>query len=179
MNKLLIVLTSILAFASAAARSVAQAPSTPATCMVVVGGSAGVLNGNYPCSPRVVYDSTQHALVFALTLSTPGSGNIVQLTIAFEAPQIVPRADRFTLGTGGITGGATLKEVAGTTTPVWAALKSDTSSLLGTSTLELTDLGPATHGKQQYLSPKGSISATLEPQDASGANGTVTLQVTF
>jgi hypothetical protein len=177
MKKALIVLTSVFALGQSPTR---PAP-VPVSCSAQVSGGAGILNGTYPCFPRVVFDSTKHAMVFSLSLSTPGSGSVVQLSVAVEAPQVALRPDTFVLGTGGVTGATTFTQTAGSAAPAWAALKSKTSALVGESTLELSDLGQVTNtqGKQLYLSPEGSLSATMQPQDGSGANGTVNLQLTF
>jgi hypothetical protein len=56
-----------------------------------------------------------------------------------------------------------------------------TGPLIGQSSLDLEDLGtaPAAQGKLVYLRPSGSLSATMEPQQGTGANGEVTLQIDF
>jgi hypothetical protein len=150
-------------------------PPAASSCTVSITGGAGVTNGSYPCFPKAVYDPTKHLLTFTLALDTPGSGSEVQLSVTLTAPQIVPQAATFTLGTGKVMGGVTLKEKAGTTVPVWNT-KSQSQS-----TVELDDLGAATPAQDQqiYLNPQGSISATLEPQTDTGANGTVDLNLSF
>ena len=150
-------------------------PPTASSCTVSITGGAGVTNGSYPCFPKAVYDTTKHLLTFTLALDTPGSGSELQLSVTVNAPEIVPQAGTFTLGAGKAVGSITLKEKAGTTAPVWSAKSGSQSAV------ELDDLGAATtaEGEQIYLRPKGSISATLEPQTDTGANGTVDLSLSF
>jgi hypothetical protein len=181
-----IALISLLAQAAPPLRTPPPAPTPPppSSCTASITGAAGVLSGStYPCTPRVVYDPTKHLTVFTLTLSTPGSGSVVQLNVSVAAPQITPRADTFTLGAGNVTGTATLKETAGLTAPVWAAFtsESEASAPVGQATLELKALGPttATTGRQIYPNPEGALSATLQPQDGTPANGVVAIQLTF
>jgi hypothetical protein len=151
------------------------------SCRATITGGAGIINGTYPCISRVVFDSTKQTMLFTLTLTPPGSGSAVRITASLSAPQAVPQGGTFTLGTGKTTGDTTLKETAGRTAPVWAAAKSTTSPLIGQSSLRLDDLGttPATPGTLVYLSPSGSLSATMEPQSGTTANGEVTLQIDF
>jgi hypothetical protein len=119
--------------------------------------------------------------VFTLSLSPPGSGSVVQLNITISAPQVTPGADTFTLGAGNVTGTATLKETAGPTAPVWAASASEGSPPVGQATLELKGLGAtsATTGRQLYPNPEGTLSANLQPQEGTPANGAVVVQLTF
>jgi hypothetical protein len=179
----------------------AFAASPTSTCTVVLSGAAGIVNGTYPCSPRVVYSFPDHRFAFTLALTTPASGSILQLAIAVDAPQLVLKPAGFTLGAAGATGGTALTETAGPTKLVWAALTTPASTapqaaadpqtsavsqpatLVGQSALTLTDLGPITpergNRRQLCLSPTGTLEATMESQTATGAQGTVTLQLTF
>jgi hypothetical protein len=106
---------------------------------------------------------------------------VIQINVTVTAPQVTPRADTFTLGVANVTGTATLKETAGLTAPVWAAFTSEASAPVGQATLELKGLGPttATTGRQIYPNPEGTLSATLQPQDGTPANGVVVMQLTF
>ena len=160
----------------------APTPPPPSSCTASITGAAGVLNGStYPCTPRVVYDPAKHLTVFTLSLSPPGSGSVIQINVTVTAPQVTPRADTFALGAANVTGTATLKETAGLTAPVWAAFTSEASAPVGQATLELKGLGPttATTGRQIYPNPEGTLSATLQPQDGTPANGVVVMQLTF
>jgi hypothetical protein len=182
-NQPSITLISLLAQVAPPPRTVPAAPTPPpaSSCTASITGAAGVLNGTYPCTPKVVYDPAKHLTVFTLTLSPPGSGSVVQINVSVTAPQVTPRADTFTLGAANVTGSATLKETAGPTAPVWATFASEASPPVGQATLELKGLGPtsATTGKQTYPSPEGALSARLQPQDGTTANGVVVMQLTF
>jgi hypothetical protein len=151
------------------------------SCRTNITGGAGIIDGTYPCISRIVWDPAKQAMLFTLTLSPPGSGSSVRITATVNAPQAAPEGGAFVLGAGKITGDTTLKETAGRTAPIWAAVKSSTSPLIGQSSLDLEDLGtaPAAQGKRVYLRPSGSLSATMEPQQGTGANGEVTLQIDF
>jgi len=182
-NRSAITLISFLAQVTTPLRTTPPVPKPPpsSSCRASITGAAGVLNGSYPCTPRIVYDPAKHLTVFTLTLSPPGSGSVILLNISVSAPQITPAADTFTLGAGNVSGSATLKETAGPTAPAWVASASGGSNLVGQATLELKDLGPttATTGRQVYLNPEGALSATLQPQDGTPANSSVVVQLTF
>jgi len=175
---------SVVALLPAPLRS-ASADSLASSCTASVTGNAGVLNGTYPCTLKVVYNPATHVMEFTLALNTPGSGSEMQMTALVDAPQVVPQAGTFTLGEGNTTGSTSLREVAGPAKLLWAALKSKTSTLTGQSSLVLKDLGPmttgqsSTQGQQIYLKPQGTLSATMQPEDTTGATGTVVLQITF
>ncbi len=184
MSRSAITLIALLAQVAAPPRAAPPSSSQlPASfCAASITGAAGVLNGgSYPCTARVVYDPAKQIIVFTLTLNAPGSGSVVQVNVSVSAPQITPRADSFTFGATNVTGTVTLKETAGVTAPVWSAFTSEDSPVVGQATLELKDLGPtnATTGKQVYLNPEGALSATLQPQDGTPANGSVVVQLTF
>ena len=176
----LIVLTSVLTLQLV---PVGPPPATVPllSCRASITGGAGVIDGTYPCISRVVFDSNKQTMLFTLTLAPPGSGSAVRITASVSTPQAAPKGGTFTLGTGKTTGDTTLKETAGRTAPVWAAAKSTVSPLVGQSSLRLDDLGtaPATAATLIYFDPSGSLSATMEPQPGTTANGEVTLQIDF
>jgi hypothetical protein len=162
----LIIAISVFGFWPAPLRSDSTEP-TASSCRTTINGDAGVTDGTYPCALKVVFSPADHAMEFTLTLNTTGSGSLIELSVLVDAPETVLQSGTFTLGEGSTTGSTSLKQVAGPARPVWFALKSKTSALT------------TVQGLQQYLNPKGSLSATMQAQDASGAHGTVALQISF
>jgi hypothetical protein len=180
---------SLLLLALALASSHHALADPPSSCKAYITGAAGIVNGVYPCSTRVIYNNHDHVLAFTLSFSPTGSGSLIDLSVTINAPQITPRAANFTLGAKNVTGSITLKQSAGNAALKWTAFVPDASTpapvqataQASQSTLKLDDLGSAINlGKQlTYSGQKGSISATLDSQPETGANGTVSVQLSF